>query len=175
MRAAVESLVGGGLIDSLAGVGPLPEATEALRSSLDPNSQFEILKSLDFAPVIHDAKPVFFLEPELIKPMSLKKKSAPLTKPETSCYMEIIMTGTVIDAHMIYGVSLNSGLIVRVYRSAPMPVLAVLSGAGTKIDKGKSKIRHSAAEMVGDLKLAFRHNLEQVLGYVAANKAIALQ
>lgn len=175
MRAAVDSLVGGGLIDSLAGVGPLPEATATLRSSLDPKSQFEILQSLDFAPVIRDAKPAFVLETELSKPLSLKKKSPPLTKPETNCYIEVIMVATAISSHMIYGVTLNSALIVRIYHGSPVPDLAIMTAGGTKIDKGKSKIRHSSIEMAGDLKLAFQANLKQAMDYVASRKPVALR
>lgn len=170
MRAAVDSLVGGGLIDSLAGVGPLPEATEVLRSSLDQKSQFEILQSLDFTTVIRDAKPVFFLETELDNPFSLKKKSPPLTKPETNCYIEIIMAGAALNAHMIYGVALNSAVIVRIYRHGPVPDIAILTGSGVKIDKGKSRMRHSVAEMRDDLRAAFQKDLQKVLDYVASRK-----
>lgn len=172
MRAAVDSLVGGGLIDNLAGTGPLAEATETLRSSLDPKSQFDILRSLDFTSLIHTAKASFVLEPELSNPFSLKKKSPPLTTPETKCYIEIIMAGVSINSHAIYGVAMNSAIIMRIYSGKPYPDLAFLTGAGMKVDKAKAKIRHSSGELTGAMRLAFQTNLTKVVDYAASKRSI---
>ena len=172
MRAVVDSLVGPGLIDDLTGAGPLPEATENLRSSLSPKAQFDMLKSLDFAPLIHTARASFSLESEMDNPFSLKKKSPPLRAPETKCYIEIIMAGVSINSNEIYGAIMNSVVIVRVYSGSLNPDVAFFTGAAYKFHNAKGKIRHSSGELTGEMKFAFQENLKKIVDYAASRRAI---
>jgi hypothetical protein len=168
MGAAVDRLVGPGLIDDLLGAGKhLPATTEKLRESLTPEAQFALLKQVDFTGLLGSAPPAFHLETGDVQPFALKKKSLALLSPRADCYVEIMAGGISLNVHKIYGVTVSSAVVVRVYGRDPMPKVAVLTGGGTKIAKGMSKVSHSADDLATEMQRSFLNDLRDVVGYVA--------
>src|SRR5689334_12976810 len=72
--AAVDALVGPGLLDELLGAGkPLPETAERMRKILSPEAQLGFLKQVDLSGLLGDASPTFHLESGGPDAFSLKK------------------------------------------------------------------------------------------------------
>ena len=166
--AAVDALVGPGLLDDLLGAGkPLPETAERMRNILSPEAQLGFLKQVDFSGLLGDAVPTFYLESGAPDAFLLKKQSPALLSSRADCYIEVIVGAVSLNAHKIYGVTVSLGAVVRVYGKDIMPKVAVLTGGGTKIDRGARKVSRSADDLTGDIQRSFIADLRDVVGQVA--------
>lgn len=166
--AAVDALVGPGLLDDLLGAGKLlPETAERMRKILSPEAQLGFLKQVDFSGMVGDASPTFYLESGGPDAFSLKKISPALLSPRADCYVEVIVGSLSLNVHKLYGVTVSLAAVVRVYGKDTMPKVAVLTGGGTKIDRGARKVSRSTEDLTADIQRSFIADLRDVVGQVA--------
>lgn len=170
--AAVDSLIGPGLLDEVLGAGKrLPETAEKLRNVLNPEAQLGFLKQVDFSSLLGGASPTFYLENGGPDAFLLKKQSPALVSPRGDCYVEVIVGGVSLNLHKIYGVTISLAAVVRVYGRDTMPKVSILTAGGTKIDKGMSKVSRSADDLAADMQRSFLADLRKVVAQVAKRVA----
>lgn len=166
--AAVDALVGPGLLDELLGAGkPLPETAERMRKILSPEAQLAFLDQVDFSGLLGGASPTFYLESGGPDAFSLKKSSPALLSPRADCYVEVIVGGLSLNVHKLYGATVSLAAVVRVYGRDSMPKVAILTGGGTKIDKGARKVARSTDDLTADIQRSFIADLREIVGQVA--------